>query len=75
MSALRRPRAEDELGWSALLLSYRLSWPVTLILPPRALVQYQVIFKWVGRGAWCGRRSTGPALPSFICGGTHAGPG
>lgn len=44
-SLLRRPRAEDELGWSALLLSYRLSWPVTLIIPPRALVQYQVIFK------------------------------
>lgn len=44
-----RPRAEDLPGWEMLLLSCRVAWPMNLVVPPRALARYQLIFR-------CGRR-------------------
>jgi len=42
-----RSRAEELPGWEVVLLSYRVAWPLTLVVPPKALAQYQLIFRYL----------------------------
>jgi len=38
-------RGEDAPAWEFFNLTYRLSWPMTLVVSPKQLSQYQLIFK------------------------------
>ncbi len=43
-------RLEELQGWEVLLTTVKLGWPLALVVPPRALARYQLIFR-------CGRES------------------
>lgn len=44
-SARFKIRSDDMKGWEIFMLVYRVDWPMSLIVSPRHLIQYQLLFK------------------------------
>ncbi len=38
-------RGDNQLGWQLFLLTFKVSWPHSLVVSKRQLTQYQLIFK------------------------------
>lgn len=37
----------ERTGWDLLMFSYKVAWPLTLVMAPKQLTQYQLIFKLI----------------------------
>eukprot|EP00803_Ostreobium_quekettii_P010884 evm.model.scf_2240.1 EVM.evm.TU.scf_2240.1 scf_2240:446-5849(+) len=44
-SARFKNNSDDLKGWEIFMLQYRIDWPMSLIVSPRHLIQYQLLFK------------------------------